>query len=84
VVAVYLAEPDTWALAVGKTVRSRVSPGGSDLAAAEDAFIVAARARAATVIATAEQAGPVDPAQRIKLQIDEIVDGLIFLFEPRP
>ena len=84
VVAVYLAEPDTWALAVGETVRSRVSPGGGDLAAAEDAFIFAARARAATVIATAEQAVLVDPAQRIKLQIDEIVDGLIFLLEPRP
>lgn len=84
VVAVYLAESDTWALAVGETVRSRLFPVGGDPAAAENAFFTAARARAATVIATAEQAGPIEPAQKIKLLIDEIVDGLIFLLEPKP
>lgn len=84
VVVVYLAESDTWALSAGETVQARLFPASGDPLAAENAFFTAARARAATVIATAEQAGPVQPAQKIKLVIDEVVDGLIFLLEPKP
>lgn len=84
VVALYLAEPDVWTLAAGDALKARLFPAGRDAAAAEQAFFAAARARAADVIATAEKTAPVDPAQRIKLVIDEVVDGLILLLEPRP
>ncbi|GAB1488289.1 hypothetical protein MASR2M8_07340 [Opitutaceae bacterium] len=83
VVAVYLAEPDIWTLAVGDDAKTRVFPAGGDTAAAEQAFFAAARARAATVIATAEKSGPIDPAQKTKLLIDEVIDGLIALLEPK-
>jgi len=84
VVAAYFADRDAWALWVGEAVRARFNPGGGDLAAAKRTFFDAARARAATVIATAERAGPVEPGQKIKIQTDEVLDGLIFLLEAKP
>jgi cyclophilin family peptidyl-prolyl cis-trans isomerase len=84
VVALYLAESDTWALAIGDAIGSRLVPAGGDRATAERAFFDAARSRAATVIATAEQAGPVEPAQKIKLLVDEVIAGLISQLEPQP
>ncbi|HEY0966027.1 MAG TPA: peptidylprolyl isomerase [Opitutaceae bacterium] len=84
VVALHLTEPDVWVLAAGDAAKARLFPGSRDLAGAEQAFFTAARARAASVIATAEKAGPVDPAQKTKLLIDEVIDGLLALLEPKP
>lgn len=84
VVAAYFADRDAWGLWVGEAARARFDPAGGDLAAAKRAFFEAARARAAAVIATAERAGPVEPGQKIKIQTDEVLDGLIFLLESKP
>jgi hypothetical protein len=87
VAVVYWADRDTWALWIGDAVLDRFNPTGGKLHDAKQAFVNAARARAADAIAAAEKSAPPDQpltrGQKLKLQADEIVDGLIALLEPR-
>lgn len=89
VLAVYLVDRDTWALWIADSKLAKFLPEGTTAATSlhdrKQAFIAQAKTRAALVIAKAEKAAPPDkpllPAQKIKLQIDEVLDGLIALFE---
>ncbi len=93
VLAVYFADEKDWRIWFGDddvaTFLGR-KPTAADLArdgplhTAKMAFIDAAVARgdafAKQVIA---EGRPVNDAQRIKLTVDEVLDGLIYLFEPK-
>lgn len=85
VAVVYWADRDTWALWIGDAVLDRFNPSGGSLHDAKQAFLTAARARTAEVIAAAEKTArpdkPLTDGQKLKLQADEIVDGLITLLE---
>lgn len=93
VLASYFADHDLWMIWIGETRlqefmgragRNEDFLAGDVLARRKDEFIAAARARGAKAAADALAEGrPVSDAQRLKLVVDEVIDGLIFLHEPK-
>lgn len=94
--AVYLADRDDWRIWIGDawlpSFRQSAVPGGGpvsqpELHEAKQAFFAEARARSDAEIAfAAKSAAPGQPltdAQKLKLRVDAVLDGLIFKFEPR-
>jgi cyclophilin family peptidyl-prolyl cis-trans isomerase len=97
VLAAYFADIDQWGLWIGDellprlmgrpgTVREFTKDGA--LHQAKQAFLASARAQADTYLAEATRAAPPDQpltdAQKIKLQVDALLDGLIQRLEPAP
>lgn len=93
VLASYFADRDQWMIWVGearlqefmgRTGRNEDFLAGDVLARRKDEFIAAARAAGAKFAAAAVAEGrTVSDAQRLKLVVDEVIDGLIFLHEPK-
>lgn len=85
--ALYFADSASWSLWIGDEQVPAFNPNGLQLHARKQEFIAAARSRAAAAQAYAQQArGPDQPltdGQKLKLLTDEMLDGLIALFEPK-
>jgi cyclophilin family peptidyl-prolyl cis-trans isomerase len=94
--AVYIADGDEWHLWIGDDSLAAFlgAPAPTDSAqlktvlhAAKQAFIADARKNADVAIAWAQAhpnpANPLTSAQKIKLQVDAVLDGLIFKIEPK-
>jgi hypothetical protein len=86
--ALYFADSDTWSLWIGDEQVPAFNPQGLKLHPRKQEFIAAARSRAADVQAYVQKIrGPDQPlsdGQKLKLLTDEVLDGLLFLFEPKP
>jgi cyclophilin family peptidyl-prolyl cis-trans isomerase len=86
--ALYFDDSDTWSLWIGDEQVPAFNPAGLGLHARKQEFIAAARSRATDVQAYVQKMrGPDQPlsdGQKLKLLTDEVLDGLIFLFEPKP
>jgi cyclophilin family peptidyl-prolyl cis-trans isomerase len=95
ILAVYFADTDQWGLWIGDhhvttfmgrtgTVREFTRDG--TFHRAKQDFLAAAKAQAGLYTAEAVKAAPPDqpltPAQKIKYQVDAVLDGLILKFEP--
>ena len=96
--AVYLADQDEWQIYIAPNSAASfiAGPRNSDgtkpvvandktLDQARQEFLAAARQQADQFIATAAKAAngqPLTPGQKIKFQVDAILDGLIFRLEP--
>jgi cyclophilin family peptidyl-prolyl cis-trans isomerase len=94
--AVYFADQDVWHLRIAaKSLNDFVSRSQTgeplkkrqSLAQAEQDFLSAARSQAEEFIAKAQKNAPPDrpltAGQKIKFQVDAVLDGLIFKLEPR-
>lgn len=79
VVALYYADRDEWALWIGEELFPKFNPQGLSTHDAKQAFLKAARERAAAFVSQQEKAGPLPPQQKLKLQVDEVLAGLIDL-----
>lgn len=94
VLASYFADRAAWELWVGeaqlplvlgRAVTPETRPTHAELARWREGFLAEARARGAAAAAEQAAAGrPVSDAQRLKLEVDEVLDALIALLEPRP
>ncbi|MDB6168740.1 MAG: Peptidylprolyl isomerase [Verrucomicrobia bacterium] len=98
VLAVYFADIDQWALWIGddclpaftgrsgESLAKLIADGG--LHRAKEDFLAAARRQGDLAIAdytrTAPPDKPVTAGQKIKLQVDAVLDALLFRFEPHP
>jgi cyclophilin family peptidyl-prolyl cis-trans isomerase len=93
VLAVYFADEKDWRIWFGdaaveiflgrKPTAADLAPGGP-LHDAKTAFIDAAIARGdAFAKQTVAEGRPVNDAQHLKLTVDEVIDGLITIFEPK-
>ncbi|HUL54484.1 MAG TPA: peptidylprolyl isomerase [Opitutaceae bacterium] len=86
--ALYFADRDLWTLWIGDEQLPVFNPAGLKLHARKLEFIAAARSRASEAQAYAQRINgpdhPLTDGQRLKLFTDEILDGLISLFEPKP
>jgi cyclophilin family peptidyl-prolyl cis-trans isomerase len=86
--ALYFADSDTWSLWIGDEQVPAFNPPGSKLHARKQEFIADARNRAADAQAHFQKIRgfdqPLSDGQKLKLLTDEVLDGLIFLFEPKP
>lgn len=95
-VAAYFADEDDWRVWIGRESTTAFlgrPASAADLAEgaafheAKEAFLTAARAAGDAAFAKEQAAAPadkpVDPAQKLKLQTDAVLDGLIFKLEPR-
>jgi cyclophilin family peptidyl-prolyl cis-trans isomerase len=83
ITVLYFSTRDEWALWVGKSALARFSPDGAPLHDAKDAFFRAADERAAAVLARLPAEPPVPTERRLKLRLDEVLNGLIALLEPQ-
>jgi cyclophilin family peptidyl-prolyl cis-trans isomerase len=87
VLALYLADPDRWALAIAEPLRPAFAPAGGDPAAARKNFLAGVNAKAdAYTEKMAESLPPrqtVPRAMKIKYHLDAVLDGLILLLEPK-
>lgn len=93
VLASYFADRDLWMIWIGETRLTEFMGragkkedflAGDILAHRKEEFIAAARARGAKAAADALAEGrPVSEAQRLKLVVDEVIDGLLLLHEPK-
>jgi len=93
VVVSYYADLDTWMIWIGEKWLGRfMGRTGSreefvetgELMRRKEAFLAAARERAATVIARTRAEGrQVDHAQEIKVNLDEVLDAFILLYESK-
>jgi cyclophilin family peptidyl-prolyl cis-trans isomerase len=92
ILAVYFADTDQWGLWIGDrhlpvfmaregTVRELTRDGS--LHRAKQDFLAAAKARSGLYMA-APPDQPLAPAQKLKFQVDAVLDALIDQFEPRP
>lgn len=85
--AVYLADSDQWRVYVGtNSVSDFVAGAGASsplLNHALNVFLADAKKRSEGFIATAEKTAtkPLTPGQKIKFQVDAVLDGLIFKLE---
>jgi len=81
VVALYFADRDEWALWIADRFLARFNPQGLGVEDAKQAFLDGARKRAQVAVAAATlQTSPEKPlsdGQRLKLSIDEIMQGMI-------
>ncbi|MDB6128681.1 MAG: Peptidylprolyl isomerase, partial [Verrucomicrobia bacterium] len=94
--AIYFAESDQWAFWIGDDYLPQFTGAGRDalselmrsggLHHVKETFLADAKAKSDLAIAdyirTAEPDKPITQAQRIKLQVDAVLDALIFKFEP--
>jgi cyclophilin family peptidyl-prolyl cis-trans isomerase len=93
--AIHFADQDQWHLRIGhdsvsafinSTALGEKSKSGKTLEQATQEFLAAARVRSAEFIAKAEKNAPpnkpLTPGQKIKYQVDAVLDGLIFKLEP--
>jgi cyclophilin family peptidyl-prolyl cis-trans isomerase len=87
VLAVYLADQDTWSLWIGDDRLAAFNPAGGPLHLRKQEFVAEARQRAAAMQAYAQKLyGPDKPlteGQKLKLLTDEVVGGLFTLFDRR-
>lgn len=93
VLASYFADRETWELWVGeaqlplvlgRAVTPETRPTHAELAQWREGFLAGARARSAAAAAEQAAAGrPVSDAQRLKLEVDEVLDALLLLLEPK-
>jgi hypothetical protein len=85
--ALYFADTQSWSLWVGDEQVPAFNPRGLNLHECKQAFIAEARQRAAaTQVYVQKMAGAVKPltdVQKLKLEVDEVVDGLTGLFDAR-
>jgi cyclophilin family peptidyl-prolyl cis-trans isomerase len=89
----YYADVDTWMIWIGEKWLARfMGRAGSreefvetgELMKRKEAFLAEARQRATAVAARARAAGrEVDHAEMLKLTVDEVLDALILLYEPK-
>jgi cyclophilin family peptidyl-prolyl cis-trans isomerase len=86
--ALYFADRDNWSLWIGDEQLPAFNPHGLKLHSRKQEFIAEAGRRAAEAQARVSQAPgfsqPLTDAQKLKLLTDEVLDGLIALFEPKP
>jgi cyclophilin family peptidyl-prolyl cis-trans isomerase len=86
--ALYFADKDEWTLWIGEEQLPAFNPNGLKLHPRKQEFVAAARRRAAEAQAYAQKANgsgqPLTDGQKLKRLTDEILDGLISLFEPKP
>jgi cyclophilin family peptidyl-prolyl cis-trans isomerase len=86
VLVVYFADKDDWRIWISDGSAATFSRG-KNLNAAREEFLADARKRAAAFVVTAEQAAgpdkPLTPGQKIKYQVDAVLDGMIFKLEPK-
>jgi cyclophilin family peptidyl-prolyl cis-trans isomerase len=84
--AVYFADHDEWRIWIGEESAAGFG-GGKTLDAARQEFLAEARKRAAGFVETAQKAAgadkPLTAGQKIKYQVDAVLDGLIFRMEKR-
>ncbi len=82
--AVYFADHDDWRIWIGEESVSGFG-GGKTLEAARQEFLAEARKKAAGFVETAQKAAgadkPLTAGQKIKFQVDAVLDGLIFRME---
>ncbi len=96
ILAVYYADVDKWGLWIGDRYVNRFMgrPGtvadftkDGSFHDAKQALLAAAKAQSLVYAAEAEKAAtpnqPVTPSQKIKYQVDAVLDALILKFEPR-
>jgi len=98
-VALYIAQNDQWYFHFGKAAEASfiagprekngtkkpLPPNSIEVSLRE--FLTSSRAQSARVIAAAEKAAttqPVANTQKLKLQVDAVLDNLIFRLEPEP
>jgi cyclophilin family peptidyl-prolyl cis-trans isomerase len=84
--AVYFADHDDWRIWTGEESAAAFG-GGKGLDAARQEFLADARKRAAGFVETAQRTAgadkPLTAGQKIKYQVDAVLDGLIFRLEPK-
>lgn len=84
--AVYFADHDDWRIWIGEESVAGFG-GGKSLDGARQEFLAEARQRAAGFVETAQKAAGVDKplmaGQKIKYQVDAVLDGLIFRMETK-
>jgi cyclophilin family peptidyl-prolyl cis-trans isomerase len=84
--AVYFADHDDWRIWIGDGTAKAFS-GKETLDTARENFLADARKRAAAFVETAQQAAgadhPLTAGQKIKFQVDAVLDGMIFKLEPK-
>jgi cyclophilin family peptidyl-prolyl cis-trans isomerase len=87
VLALYFADTQTWSLWIGDEQVPAFNPRGLQLHECKQAFIAEARRRAAAIQAYLQKMyGPDKPltdVQKLKLEVDEVIDGLTALFAAR-
>ena len=85
--ALFFADTQTWSLWIGDEQVPVFNPRGLKLHECKQAFIAEARRRAAaTQVYVQKMAGPDKPltdVQKLKLEVDEVIDGLTGLFDAR-
>jgi cyclophilin family peptidyl-prolyl cis-trans isomerase len=85
--ALYFADTRTWSLWIGDEQVPAFNPLSLKLHECKQAFIAEARQRAAATQAHIQKAyGPdktLTDAQKLKLEVDEVIDGLTGLFDAR-
>ena len=85
--ALFFADTQTWSLWIGEEQVPAFNPRGLNLHECKQAFIAEARRRAAaTQVYVQKMAGPDKPltdVQKLKLEVDEVIDGLTGLFDAR-
>jgi cyclophilin family peptidyl-prolyl cis-trans isomerase len=79
----YFAADDEWALWLDDTAITRFNPSGGSLHQAKEAFFAAAEARAKAVVARLPAEPPLTAERRLKLRLDEVLNGLIAVLEPK-
>ena len=85
--ALYFADTQTWSLWIGDEQVPAFNPRGLKLHECKLAFIAEARQRAVTTQAYVQKMSgsdkPLTDVQKLKLEVDEVVDGLTELFATR-
>jgi len=85
--ALYFADTQTWSLWIGNEQVPAFNPRGLKLHECKLAFIAEARQRAVTTQAYVQKMSgsdkPLTDVQKLKLEVDEVVDGLTELFATR-
>lgn len=85
--ALYFADTQTWSLWIGDEQVPAFNPRGLGLHECKQAFVAEARRQAAATQAYVEKMSgsgqPLTGSQKLKLEVDEVVDGLTGLFDPR-
>ena len=84
--ALYCADTNQWSLWIGDEQVKAFNPAGLPLHERKQVFIAGARERAAAVHAAVQKMNgpdkPLTDAQKLKLEIDEVIDGLVASIEP--
>jgi len=85
ILALYIADKAEWSLWVGDEQVPAFNPAGLKLHERKQAFIATAREKAVAARAYAQQMSgsdkPLTDSQKLKLEVDEVIDGMISIFE---